>query len=108
MHAICRLNIATSFPKDKETVTYTELAEASRNPEAEVRRFVRGAMTNYVFQEPRPGEVKHTAASRMIANNPYVRQTIGMFAEEMMPASFKVVNAIEKWPNSGEPNETVR
>ncbi|KAL8938659.1 MAG: hypothetical protein Q9216_003779 [Gyalolechia sp. 2 TL-2023] len=63
-------------------------------------------MTFRIFQEPREGVVCHTAASKTIADDPMLRQWIGMIAEELWPAATKTVDAITKWPGSEEPNHT--
>ena len=35
-----------------------------------------------------------------------MRDTVGFLIDDIAPASHKVMRAMEKWPNSGEPNET--
>ena len=78
-----------------------------------------------IFQEPSQGIVRHTAASKTLADNPLIRQWMGMTSEELWPAATKVgrlirtlhgslvnrlqtVDALIKWPGSEEPNHTVR
>ena len=51
--------------------------------------------------------VAHTAASRMLANNPLMVEWIEMTATEILPATLKIADAMEKWPRSGEPNQAV-
>ncbi|KAF2258862.1 sterigmatocystin 8-O-methyltransferase precursor [Lojkania enalia] len=104
LQAICRFNIATSFPASQSTVTYTELSDLASISEADIRRIVRGALTNHVFQEKEPGKVSHTAASRFLARSELARQWVEMYAEEILPAATRMVDAMEKWPGSGEPN----
>lgn len=72
--------------------------------EPDIRRIVRGALTNHVFQEKEPGKVSHTAASRFLAANRVARQWVEMYAEEILPAATRMVDAMERWPKSGEPN----
>lgn len=103
LQAVCRFNIATSFPTSKPTATYTELSESTGLPEPDLRRIVRGALTNHVFQEKEPGQVSHTAASRFLAGSRLARQWVEMYATEMLPAAARMVDAMEKWPGSGEP-----
>ncbi|KAH7377928.1 O-methyltransferase-domain-containing protein [Phaeosphaeria sp. MPI-PUGE-AT-0046c] len=103
LQAVCRFNIATSFPTTKLTATYTELSDLTGLPEPDVRRIVRGALTNHVFQEKEPGQVSHTAASRFLAASRLARQWVEMYATEMLPAAARMVDAMEKWPRSGEP-----
>ncbi|KAL8679031.1 MAG: hypothetical protein Q9186_004659 [Xanthomendoza sp. 1 TL-2023] len=61
-------------------------------------------MTHGIFQEPSKGVVRHTAASKALADNPLLRQQLGMVAGELWPAATKAVDAMIKWPGSEEPN----
>ena len=63
-------------------------------------------MISRVFAETKPGHVRHTAASRILAQNPEAMDTVGFLIEDLAPASLKVIEAHEKWPGSGEPNQT--
>jgi len=107
LQAICHFNLATEFPKSEDGATYEELSQVSKLPEADVRRIIRGAMANHVFKEDSAGRVKHTAASRMLANTDLMRQWIGMYTEEMMPAGLNMVKGMVTWPNSQKPNHAV-
>jgi len=68
---------------------------------------LRHAMTSHIFQEPQEGIVAHTAASKVLSEFPLMSQWVGMVCEEMWPAATKLVDAMTRWPNSEEPNETV-
>lgn len=57
-----------------------------------------------MFQEKEPGKVSHTAASRFLATNAFARKWVEMYAEEILPAVVRTVDAITQRPNSGEPN----
>lgn len=128
LQATCRFNFATSVP-DGEEVSFAEMATTSGLPEHVVRRLVRQAAAHHIFREPRKGFVAHTAASRMLAVNPQMRQWVGMVTEEMWPAAAKVcalrkspndaagaadhagfqtVDALAKWPDSQESVHTVK
>ena len=63
-------------------------------------------MTYYVFAEPMPGVVAHTAASKALAEVPSLSQMVNFALGELWPASSRMVEAMEKWPGSEEPNET--
>ena len=71
-----------------------------------LRRFLQHAMANRIFEESRPGYVRHTAASRMLLFVPEIMDTIGFLLEDVSPASTKVIDAMKKWPGSRESNET--
>ena len=107
LQAICQFELATKFPGSADGATYEELSKVSGLKEPDVRRIVRGAMSNHVFKEEPSGAVKHTAASKVLARNPLMRQWIGMNVEEMLPAGLKTVNAMVTWPDSQEPNHAV-
>jgi hypothetical protein len=62
-------------------------------------------MTYYIFREPSPGIVEHTAASKALAAFPPLGQLAGFLSGEMWPAATRLVDAMEKWPGSQEPNE---
>ena len=63
-------------------------------------------MTYYIFQELSPNVVSHTAASRALAENPAFGQFTGFISGEMWPSAARLVDAMEKWPGSEEPNES--
>lgn len=63
-------------------------------------------MVNRVFSEPQINYVQHTAISRLIKEDPEAMDAVGFLLEDLAPASTKVLAAFEKWPGSGEPNET--
>ena len=58
--------------------------------EVDLRRMVRHAMTNHIFQE-REGRVAHTAASRVLAENDRINDIIGVMCEEMFPGAARVL-----------------
>lgn len=62
-------------------------------------------MTFRIFREPGKGVVVHTAASKVLAETPLLRQWIGQSCEGMWPAATGVVEAMARWPGSEEPNQ---
>ncbi len=106
--AVCRLKIASSFPKDRSAATYEELSQNCGLPEPEVRRVIRALLPSYIFQETKEGMVAHTAASKMLATNPLMSQYMDMAASEIFPAAMRLTDAMQKWPGSEEPNQAVR
>ncbi|KAL8650148.1 MAG: hypothetical protein Q9210_003995 [Variospora velana] len=91
LQAIVRFGLASSFPAGKDEATFAELAVTSGLPEAYVRRLLRHAMTFRIFQEPSEGIVRHTGASKMLAESPLLRQWTGMISEELWPAATKEI-----------------
>ncbi|KAI9646648.1 hypothetical protein NHQ30_004645 [Ciborinia camelliae] len=103
--ALQRFGIAKSFPYDS-TSTFGKIAKACSIPECDARSLIHHAMAFYIFHEPSPGVVAHTASSRALAEIPAVGDFIGFVSEEMLPASTRLVDAMVKWPGSQESNET--
>lgn len=64
-------------------------------------------MTYYIFREPSPGIVAHTSTSKLLSEMPMLRQLVGFMAGEMAPSASRMVDAMQKWPGSEEPNESV-
>ena len=105
LKAIQRFKIAQSFPVGT-TTTFAQIAKSCSLPESDVSRILRHAMTHYVFAEPTPGVVAHTAASRAFAEVPLVDQMVNFTLGELWPSCSRMVDAMEKWPGSEEPNHT--
>ena len=63
-------------------------------------------MLSQIFFEPEAGYVSHTSLSRLLKDDPEAMDTIGFLIEDLNPASMKVIEALKRWPGSGEPNET--
>lgn len=89
LHAIYRFQIATSFSNE---ANYEEIAKKCGLTEAQTRRILRHAMSYHVFRESSKGLVAHTSASKLLATNPVVRDSVGFLAEECWPAATRVGN----------------
>ncbi|KAF2205447.1 putative O-methyltransferase [Delitschia confertaspora ATCC 74209] len=98
-------NIPAHVPLDGD-ISFSTIAKSAGVDEVLLRRFLQHAMINRIFAETRPGYVRHTAASRILRQDSEAMDTIGFLVEDLAPASLKVNEAHQKWPNSGEPNET--
>ncbi len=107
MQAISRFKIASSFPLHSEA-TFAQISEACGLKEPDVRRLLRHAMTKHIFCEPRKGVVVHTAASRLLAEDPQILDWVGASSDELWQAAAQTVNAMVMYPGSQEPNQTVR
>ncbi|KFA74750.1 hypothetical protein S40288_09858 [Stachybotrys chartarum IBT 40288] len=53
-----------------EEMAYAELASRWGFPEDDGRRFIRAAITQYIFEEPRPDHVRHNTVSAAIQGSP--------------------------------------
>lgn len=63
-------------------------------------------MTNGVFIEPRTGYVAHNAESLLLVDDKSARGAFGYCVEEVYPASAKVYEVSQQFPESEEPNHT--
>lgn len=87
-------------------MSFAELAKATGLSELNVARFVRRTAIHHIFIESTPGHVSHTAASVLLGTDPQMQALVAHMSEEAFPASAKIVDALEKFPYSGEPNES--
>jgi hypothetical protein len=86
LHCIYAFKIAHTFPVDGEA-TFEDISAACGLNVIGIRRILRHAMTNHIFQEVRPGTVVHTAASKLLATDPLVSDFVGIGCEERFQAA---------------------
>lgn len=97
--------MAECFSDGKDSATYTEIAAKYGLKERMTRRLIRTAIAYGVFQELQPGIVTHSGASKLLATNPKLQSWVVSAADIMVPAESRVVDAMQKWPGSQEPNQ---
>ena len=86
IQAVHNYDIARKVPLHGE-ISYEELAVACNLNVVDLRRVLRFAMTwHHIFQEPRTGMVKHSAASRKLAEDPLARAALGYTVNEVWPS----------------------
>ncbi|MCJ1436572.1 hypothetical protein MMC27_005952 [Xylographa pallens] len=102
LQAICHFGIAQSF---SEEASYTQISQTCRLDEQTLRRIMRHAMASYIFKEHN-NVITHTAASKLLNENPLMRAWVGMICEESWPAAALTVDALDRWPGSQEPEHT--
>ncbi|KAK7908333.1 O-methyltransferase- family 2 [Apiospora marii] len=111
LQAIWEFQIAEAVPTNG-SITFEELAAKIKERTGKgilpfkLRILLRHAMTNRVFCEPQKGQVAHTQMSRLLATNPKSNAWVGFLTGDLFPAFANVVNAMKRWPESQEPNET--
>jgi hypothetical protein len=106
MQAIVRFDIAGQVPLDGNSITYASLASRVGLDEQTLRRLIRHAITMRIFTEKSPDSVSHTSVSKKLIDAP-MRAWLETGSKELWPAATKVVDALTRWPGSGEPTETV-
>ncbi|OCL11850.1 O-methyltransferase [Glonium stellatum] len=104
LHAVYHFNVAKAVPVDGEA-SYTEISKATGLDEVNLKRLVRHAMTNRIFKEPKDGYVAHTAASRLLVDDPQMIDWVGLCSADFFPAAAHTVDAMVKYPGSQEPGE---
>ncbi|KAI8626344.1 S-adenosyl-L-methionine-dependent methyltransferase [Xylariaceae sp. FL1651] len=102
---ITRFRLAHTFPVGSEA-TFADIAEGSGLDERLVRKYIRQAVIQDIFAEPRPGVVKHTSVSRLLVENQVMHDWLQCSTGEMWPAAAYTTRALEKFSGSQEPNET--
>ncbi|KAI8944221.1 S-adenosyl-L-methionine-dependent methyltransferase [Xylaria longipes] len=105
LQAATRFSLARNLPVDGET-TFSEMAASCGVSESDIRRLVRYAVAQRVFEEPRPGVIVHSAASRLLAEDPGVHDYIATCSDELWQAAAQTCNAMTRFPGSQEPTET--
>ncbi|OTB08347.1 hypothetical protein M426DRAFT_263629 [Hypoxylon sp. CI-4A] len=103
--AIVRFGLARTIPTDGEA-TFAEIAAAAGIGETHVRKVIRHAISQHIFQEPRPGVVTHSAASRLLAEDSDLAAWVRWLSDDCWQAAYHTVEAMTRWPGSEEPNET--
>ena len=88
-----------------KTATFAEIAKAADLDPEDVKRVLRHAMTYRIFTEPTPGNVAHSACSRLLAENESLVAWVKVGLDEILPASTRMPDAMQRWPCSQEPNE---
>ncbi|RAO72498.1 uncharacterized protein BHQ10_008510 [Talaromyces amestolkiae] len=94
--AIHRFKIASHVPLNS-TISFSDLATKCGLLEHDLKRIIRYAAIHHrVFTEPTKGLVAHTAASRLIAENPVAGHLLGLTFDECWPAHNHAIEAISQ------------
>lgn len=89
MHVLYHFRVATSFPPDCSEISYEELSHRCGLNVVDLRRFLRYAMLQHIFQETENDTVAHTAASKLLCSR-YMDAWVGNLTEEIWPGAPKV------------------
>ncbi|MCJ1387604.1 hypothetical protein MMC18_000447 [Xylographa bjoerkii] len=102
LKTILRYNIHTLVPLDSGA-TFKELANKTGVPVKKLTRLLRYGMTDHFFRESEPGYIKHTVATKALLQIPLLAPWSLMGITEVSPAKMHMVDAVDKWPESEEP-----
>ncbi|KAJ8069276.1 hypothetical protein OCU04_002937 [Sclerotinia nivalis] len=97
--------LTKSIPLSR-TATFEEIAQKVGLDIVNVKRFMRHAMANRVFQEVEPNVVAHTAASKLLAEDQPMKDWVGICVEELWPAALSTIDAISQHPSASEQNQS--
>ncbi|KAI0541760.1 S-adenosyl-L-methionine-dependent methyltransferase [Xylaria digitata] len=89
----------------KGTITIAQLAAESGLLEDKLTRFIRYASTNYIFREPSPGVVAHTATSALLARDTQFSTFLQWVLVNIASIETAIPSACRKWPLSEKTNE---
>ncbi|KAI0548226.1 S-adenosyl-L-methionine-dependent methyltransferase [Xylaria curta] len=104
--AILRFKLDRSFPVGEST-SFEAMSQYCGLNVIHVRRIVRHAIINHhFFQEKTPGVITHSALTAILADDDLARNSLVVELDEFWPAGVKMADAMQKWPNSEENNET--
>ncbi|KAI1123316.1 S-adenosyl-L-methionine-dependent methyltransferase [Nemania abortiva] len=104
--AILRFQLDQSFPVGS-TTSFGALSKFSGLETKSVRRIIRHAIINHrFFKEDTPGVISHSALTAVLAQDEAARNALVVELDEFWPAGVRMADAMEKWPNSEENNET--
>ncbi|KAI3393977.1 hypothetical protein diail_3338 [Diaporthe ilicicola] len=102
--AVSRYGIPAMIPAGGQ-VSFAEISERTGLEKREVRRLVTNAISMRIFRSPEPEMVAHTKISKFLSI-PHINSWVDFESRDTWPATTRISDAIQKWPNSEEVNET--
>jgi hypothetical protein len=112
LHAIYAFKIAEAVPR-VGCISYDHLSREIQRvsgfnvPAAELRRLLRLAMANSIFCEPEPLHVAHNRTSLVMLEDESLASWVGFYTVDILLPVGNTVPAMQKWPGSQDPTETV-
>ncbi|KAI1212690.1 S-adenosyl-L-methionine-dependent methyltransferase [Annulohypoxylon truncatum] len=91
--------IAKLVPIDG-SITLSQLASQTTLDSINLTRLLRHGMVNHLFQEPTPGVIMHTAASRLLVEDETLQSWVEFNTKDVYPASAHVIDALKKYPEA--------
>ena len=84
-----RFNIAQHIPLEGHA-SFEDISKATGLPQFELTRFIRFATTSHIFREPIVGMIAHTAASRLLLEDPLIQGVMDLNLREYFAGCSKV------------------
>ncbi|WQF84527.1 Putative O-methyltransferase domain, S-adenosyl-L-methionine-dependent methyltransferase superfamily [Colletotrichum destructivum] len=101
---MCRFDIPNMVPLGGK-LSYAEIAKKTGFAEFVVARFMRDCVCMRIFRESEPGVIEHTKTSKAL-RAPWFLAWLRAGAEEGWATMLGVVDALQKWPNASESDQT--
>ncbi|KAI6336456.1 hypothetical protein MCOR28_009125 [Pyricularia oryzae] len=101
---IARFNIPGMVPLGGQ-MSFAEIAKKTGFAEGIVARFMRDAVCRHIFCETETGFIRHTKTSKAL-REPWFLGFLKAGAEEGWGTMSKVLDALQKWPDCQEPEQT--
>ncbi|KAK1239245.1 hypothetical protein MKX08_006306 [Trichoderma sp. CBMAI-0020] len=102
LQLINNYQLAKLVPLDRP-ISLKELQSKTTLEPIFLARTLRYAITNYMFHEPSPGYIAHTANSRVLAQDSSLQAWVGFNSDSCFPAAAKVPEALKGHPEATEP-----
>ncbi|KAF2084632.1 putative O-methyltransferase [Saccharata proteae CBS 121410] len=103
---IHRYNIPSFLPDPDSTVSFREIAQATKLPLPALTHIIQNAIVQGFFTEPEPGILANSPLSMYLAKTPGAVALLGFWTEEVLRASTKALEALEKWPDNDDVTHT--
>jgi 6-hydroxytryprostatin B O-methyltransferase len=105
LSTLAKFGIFEAVPRSGD-ISYSELAVKVPLTDRQLRRVFRQAFTKNIFVESRPDHVAHNSLSLAPVENPSLKAWINHNLGDVMPASSRLPDAIEKFGDPKDPNDT--
>ncbi|KAL4722290.1 Alpha-1,3-mannosyltransferase cmt1 [Fusarium chlamydosporum] len=83
-----------------ESISLKDLQTKTTLDPVNLARTLRHAMTNKIFQEPTPGFIAHTAASKILAQDVNLQAWVGLNGDDFFPAGAHTLEALRADPEA--------
>ncbi|RMJ29050.1 o-methyltransferase [Aspergillus sp. HF37] len=102
---LCHFNVFALVPL-QDRISYPRLATLANVSQTQLKSIARMAMTMYLFSEPSPGEIAHTATSALLQRNRDFYEWAVFMCEMSAPTAANLLEASLQWRGSAMKTET--
>ncbi|RDA83747.1 hypothetical protein CP532_4991 [Ophiocordyceps camponoti-leonardi (nom. inval.)] len=99
LQIINNYGIAKLVPLDG-AISLSQLQTKTSLDPTNLARVLRHVMTNRIFCESSAGQISHTAASRLLAQDESLQDWVGFNSEEVFPSAAQVLKALKDHPEA--------